>query len=48
MSKATTKLDAKGRVSIGKHTDQPTGTEFHIEKGEGGTLTLTPAEGQQE
>lgn len=44
MSKQTTKLDSKGRVSIGKHTDQPVGTLFHIVKGDGGAVTLIPGE----
>jgi len=48
MAKATTKLDSKGRVSIGKHTDQPTGTLFHIVKGDGGAVTLTPADSDAE
>lgn len=47
MSAQTTKLDAKGRVSIGKHTEAATGTTFHIEKHEGGVLTLTPVEDER-
>lgn len=47
MSAQTTKLDAKGRVSIGKHTDLPPGSIYHIEKREGGVLTLTPEEGER-
>lgn len=44
MSKQTTKLDSKGRVSIGKHTDREPGAIFHIVKGDGGAVTLIPGE----
>lgn len=44
MTQQVTKLDAKGRVSIGKHTDREAGAVFHIQKQDGGALLLTPAE----
>lgn len=40
--KATTRLDAKGRVSIGKYVEHEPGTYYRIQRGENGSLTLTP------
>lgn len=42
MSKHTTKLDAKGRVSIGRYTELEAGAIFRIERLPSGALTLTP------
>ena len=42
MSNQLTKLDAKGRVSIGRYTEAAPGAFYRITRGENGSLTLTP------
>ncbi len=42
MSNHLTRLDSKGRVSIGRYTELAPGSIYRIEKAANGVLTLTP------